>query len=102
MALDLGDPYDFLASAISPPDTNSVRNALMFLDGLSAVYIHDNEVGNETHENGKHTKPGKENNSAVILKSQITPLGRALFPIHLRNYSIQFLAFTYTSTHCMV
>ena len=80
MALDLGDPYEFLASAISPPDTNSVRNALMFLDGLSAVYIHDegdNEVVNETDDNGKHTKPGKQNNSAVTLRSQITPLGHA-------------------------
>jgi hypothetical protein len=31
LALDLGDPYDFLEAAISPPESLSIRNALKFL-----------------------------------------------------------------------
>jgi hypothetical protein len=31
LALDLGDPYVFLESAISPPESMSIRNALKFL-----------------------------------------------------------------------
>ena len=39
MALDLGNPYEFLSKAISPPDESSVLNALRYLDSLNAVYL---------------------------------------------------------------
>ena len=86
MALDLGDPYEFLSSAISPPETNSVRNALLFLDGLSAVYIDDNDDDdvNEIRDgNNDHKKQVKRNNDAAILRSQITPLGCDLSLSHV-------------------
>jgi HrpA-like RNA helicase len=37
LALDLGDPYDFLEAAISPPESLSIRNALKFLGKESSV-----------------------------------------------------------------
>ena len=71
MALGLGDPYQFLSLAISPPETHSVRNALMFLDELSAVYIHDDD----DDDVDKSQSPAKQNCEEKILRSQITPLG---------------------------
>ena len=39
LALDLGDPYDFLSSAVTPPDPNNIRDALLYLDDLCAVSL---------------------------------------------------------------
>jgi hypothetical protein len=40
LALDLGDPYDFLEAAISPPESLSIRNALKFLGKkINVIYL---------------------------------------------------------------
>ena len=37
----MGDPYSFLESAISPPETLAIRNALKYLDHLNAVVVEE-------------------------------------------------------------
>lgn len=73
LALDLGDPYDFLALAISPPERKSIKNALLFLDNLNAVNVE------ETFK--KPQLIGGGNDSSY--NSVITPLGYHLASLPL-------------------
>lgn len=41
LALDLGDPFRFLLSAVSPPTLVSIRHALAYLDAIGAVTLGD-------------------------------------------------------------
>jgi HrpA-like RNA helicase len=86
LALDLGDPYTFLESAISPPENMSIRNALRFLDNLNAVVLEDDDEASS--HSGKDGVKGVGGCSAAPyrLKSQITPLGfhLAALPINPR------------------
>ena len=43
MALNLGNPFEFLGSAISPPDPTSIQSALQLLDSLDAVRLLDGD-----------------------------------------------------------
>ena len=70
LALDLGDPFEFLGSAISPPNTAHVRNAIMHLDALSAVSTENNDSPAECTQ-----KQSPTNVVADYVYSEITPLG---------------------------
>lgn len=50
LALDLGDPFRFLLSAVSPPTLISIRHALNYLDSIGAVTLGDGDtpVSNST------------------------------------------------------
>ena len=76
LALDLGDPYTFLRSAISPPEDVAVTNALLFLESLSAVVVNNFDT--------TRNLAGKD--ITVDLESEITPLGYhlAALPINPR------------------
>jgi hypothetical protein len=39
LALDLGDPYQFLSEALTPPEPRSVTNAIIYLESLNALSI---------------------------------------------------------------
>jgi ATP-dependent RNA helicase DHX57 len=41
LALDLGDPFEFLLSAVSPPTAVSIRHALAYLDSIGATTLGD-------------------------------------------------------------
>lgn len=60
LALDLGDPFEFLGSALSPPDAASVQNAIQYLEALSAVYV-------------DYSAEYDEGDESVVVR--ITPLG---------------------------
>ena len=69
LSLGLGDPYEFLAEALSPPSEAAIQNALRFLDSLDAVFLENrDEVG---------PKGGAK------LVSHITPLGYHLAALPL-------------------
>ena len=76
LALDLGDPYTFLRSAITPPEDVAVTNALLFLESLSAVVVNNFDTTRNI--------AGKD--ITVDLESEITPLGYhlAALPINPR------------------
>ena len=74
LALDLGDPYEFLAAAVSPPDITSIRNAILFLDSLSAIRVGDEDIDVGVETRNKDSKYDYENDD-VIEGVQITPLG---------------------------
>ena len=44
LALDLGDPFRFLLSAVSPPTIVSIRHALTYLDSIGAVTLGDGDT----------------------------------------------------------
>jgi ATP-dependent RNA helicase DHX36 len=93
LALNLGNPYEFLASAISPPLAKNIRNALQFLSSLNAVYIDEDGAADSKQEGeaGEASSGGKEHTAAASAATfpgqvQITPLGLnlATLPINPR------------------
>ena len=66
LALDLGDPYEFLGSALTPPETIAVTNAILYLESLNAVLV-DGPVPSIASAASK----GRN----VTVQCQITPLG---------------------------
>jgi hypothetical protein len=66
LALDLGDPYEFLSEALTPPEPSSVTNAIVYLESLNALSIEDYDpsVGISLCES-----------SLTHLSTEITPLG---------------------------
>jgi ATP-dependent RNA helicase DHX36 len=74
LALDLGDPYDFLASAISPPERKSIKNSLLYLDNLNAVNIEENARKPQSIGGGSND---------TSYNSVITPLGYHLASLPL-------------------
>ena len=77
LALDLGDPYTFLESAISPPDSLSIRNALRFLDNLSAVVVEGDEEGSNELNSKSVASIGKniQNSSRVDNTGKVGGMG---------------------------
>lgn len=61
MALDMGDPYDVLSEALTPPEPTAITHSLRYLDSLNAV---------DVQSDGDGILPESSN-----LHSQITPLG---------------------------
>jgi HrpA-like RNA helicase len=76
LALDLGNPYHFLRSAISPPDDVAITNGVLFLESLSAVVV--NNFDTSLNVEGKDI--------SIDLDCEITPLGYhlAALPINPR------------------
>lgn len=72
LALDLGNPYEFLRSALSPPASTAVTNAVLFLESLNAVIIESAvTVATTSASNSVSNKQLNERQ----LSCQITPLG---------------------------
>lgn len=76
LALDLGNPYFFLRSAITPPEDVAITNGILFLESLSAVVV--NNFDTSLNVEGKDVK--------IDLDCEITPLGYhlAALPINPR------------------
>lgn len=67
MALELGDPYQFLGEALSPPSERSISNAILYLESLNALSIDNYDPSDPL--NGPY---GPVN---IHLNTEITPLG---------------------------
>ena len=67
MALELGDPYQFLSEALSPPSERSISNAILYLESLNALSIDNYDPSDPL--NGPY---GPTN---IHLNTEITPLG---------------------------
>lgn len=90
LALELGDPYEFLGKALSPPDPSAIKNALVFLDNLSAVNLENRDDMDENDmDDGMDcaTSVSKSIASSMAsgnyFKSTITPLGYHLASLPL-------------------
>ena len=71
MALDLGDPYEFLLSAISPPERQSITRAILHLESLNAATIANVDTSNSETMLALNNATDTD----FDLISQITPLG---------------------------
>jgi hypothetical protein len=67
LALELGDPYQFLSEALSPPNQRSISNAILYLESLNALSI-DNYDPSDLQTNGLY-------GPTFQLNTEITPLG---------------------------
>jgi HrpA-like RNA helicase len=71
LALDLGDPYEFLRNAISPPEHQSISQAVLYLESLNAVSI----VNVDTSSPETMMALNNTTDTDFDLASEITPLG---------------------------
>jgi HrpA-like RNA helicase len=69
LALDLGEPYEFLGQAVTPPAPKSIKNALIHLASLNAVTIDSSISSDDLVED--------------VIESDLTPLGYhlAMLPV---------------------
>ena len=86
LALDLGDPYTFLASALSPPDQENIRVALQFLENLNAVQIQEIDQDEERSAMNCNNNSNDSKSGDYESTSTLTPLGYHLasLPINPR------------------
>ena len=78
LALDLGDPFEFLGSAISPPSSEAIGQAIMFLDDLDAVYLEHRAEAEEGAAGTYLASPPTASAASPedeLSDAQITPLG---------------------------
>ena len=76
LALDLGNPYEFLGSALSPPNASAVSNAIMFLESLNTVLIDGSSPAPISINGGSSSSAsGSGLSKERRIRCQITPLG---------------------------
>lgn len=84
LALDLGggNPYEFLASALTPPETVAITNSILYLESLNAVILLEDtnlsNAGTTCNINATSVNTNKTKNSSSqspqMLPCEITPL----------------------------
>jgi hypothetical protein len=67
LALELGDPYQFLSEALSPPNERSISNAILYLESLNALSIDNYDPSDP--------QTGPYGPANIQLHTEITPLG---------------------------